>query len=494
MSYGLTAYGLDIPNLSEWLDEYNTLARNTYGTDINLSDSSLVSKLFGIFAYQDMKMWNVLQGVYSSQTLTGAEGIYLDEVLGRRGVFRKAATYSKGYATIKTGSAADWGLTVDSSYTFVTNKDNQYKPTKNQTLSDRISAYSISKTEAVAAGASLTFYIANVNTGLVVSQTFTTAATTFLVDLQTFFKANLALADQSLVIIDNNTLYVGYVATDDVSEFGLYSPTKIYCSKNVGTKYSDIYVQAVATGKIETLTGDIVSMTPTVTFGYLGVTNFADFDFGSEIETDAEYRDRFNTEVDEAVAATRGAIYKAVLDLSEVDKVKIYDNPTSTPTAQAGAFSFNTVVIGGASADIAQAIYTTKPINTLTDGTTSVIVNTEDASTETIKFTYGSQVPYTIKIVYTTTNGTTLSADEISTINDNIIALSANFEIGGQLFNAQLQSAVFGAIGFSRLSNLIVHTKKTSASDSTYTTNNVVSAFNESMIVDTDNILYEQTF
>ena len=82
MAYGLTAYGLDVPNLSEWLEEYNTLARTTYGTDINLSDSSLVSKFFGIFAYQDIKMWNVLQATYSSQTLTGAEGIYLNEVLG----------------------------------------------------------------------------------------------------------------------------------------------------------------------------------------------------------------------------------------------------------------------------------------------------------------------------------------------------------------------------------------------------------------------------
>lgn len=494
MSYGLTSYGLDTPNLSEWLEEYNTLARNTYGTDINLSDSSMVSKFFGIFAYQDIKIWNVLQATYSSQTLTGAEGIYLDEVLGRRGVFRKAATYSKGYATIKTGSAADWSLTVDSSYTFVTNKDNQYKPTKTQTLSDRVSAYSISKTEAVTSGTSLIFYIENVNTGLVVSQTFTTSATSFLTDLQAFFKANLSVADQSLVIIDDNALYVGYVATDDVVEFGLYNPTKIYCSKNVGTKYSDIYMQAVETGKIETLTGDIVSMTPTITFGYLGVTNFSDFDFGSEIETDAEYRDRFNTEVDEAVAATRGAIYKSVMDLTEVNKVKIYDNPTSTDTAQAKAFSFNTVVIGGAGADIAQAIYSTKPINTLTDGTTSIIVDTEDGSTENIKFTYGAQVPYTIKIVYTTVNGTILSSDEISAINNNIIALSANFGIGGQLFNAQLQSAIFSAIGFSRLSNLIVYTKKTSESDTAYTTNNIVSAFNELMIVDTTSILYQQTF
>ena len=494
MAYGLTAYGLDTPNLSEWLEEYNTLARTTYGTDINLSDSSLVSKFFGIFAYQDIKIWNVLQATYSSQTLTGAEGIYLDEVLGRRGVFRKGATYGKGYATIKTDSNADWDLTVDTSYTFVTNKDNQYKPTKTQALSDRVSAYSISKAEAVAAGAVLTFYIANVNTGLVVSQAFTTTTTSFLTDIQTFFKANLSTADQSLVLIDSDTLYVGYVATDDVSEFGLFNPTKIYCSKNVGTKYSDVYVQAVETGKIETLTGDIVSMTPTITYGYLGVTNFADFDFGSGIETDAEYRDRFNTEVDEAVAATRGAIYKALMDLSEVDKVKIYDNPTSVDTTQAKAFSFNTVVIGGSSADISQAIYTTKPINTLTDGTTLVIVDTEDGATENIRFTYGDNVPYNIKIVYTTVNGTVLSSDEITAINDNIVALSANFSIGGQLFNAQLQSAIFNAVGFSRFSNLLVYTKKTTSPDTSYTTNNIISGFDELMTIDTDNILYQQTF
>ena len=53
MAWGLTAYGLETPNLTEWLQEYTTLAKNTFGSSVNLSDNSVFNKIFGIAAYQD---------------------------------------------------------------------------------------------------------------------------------------------------------------------------------------------------------------------------------------------------------------------------------------------------------------------------------------------------------------------------------------------------------------------------------------------------------
>ena len=59
-----------------------------------------IRSYYGIAAYQDIQAWNMLAAVYSSQTINGAEGIYLDEILGRRGVFRKDASAGTGYATV----------------------------------------------------------------------------------------------------------------------------------------------------------------------------------------------------------------------------------------------------------------------------------------------------------------------------------------------------------------------------------------------------------
>lgn len=494
MAYGITAYGLDVPNLQEWIDEYHTLAKTTFGSDINLTENSLFNKFFGIFAYQDMKIWNVLQAAYSSQTVDGAEGIYLDEVFGRRGVFRKSASATTGYVSITSNSSAPWSTSIDNSYTFVDSNDKQYNPETSQLLSDRVVAYSLLKSAAQAAGTSLTFYIQNTTSGLVVSQAFTTNSSTFLADLQTFILSNLDTSDSTKVIIDSNTIYVGYTSGDLASPVGLSVPVKFYTSIAVGTKYSEIQVVCNETGSNEVLVGAIKSMSPTLSFGYVSVSNLEAFTTGSDVETDAEYRDRFNSVVDEAVAATRPAIYKALTDLDGVEKVMIYDNPTSSNTPEADAFSFNTVIIGGTTADIAQKIYDVKPINTLTDGTTTYTVDTEDGSTEVIKFTYGAQVPYNIKIEYITANSLPLSPAEQNLINTNIVNLAAEFKIGGKVFNAQLQSAIFSAVGFSRLTGLTVYTKKVSELDTAYTTANISSAFSELATLDSSDIFYSQTF
>jgi len=436
----------------------------------------------------------MLAAVYSSQTINGAEGIYLDEILGRRGVFRKDASAGTGYATVISDGNAPWATIVDTSYVFQTFSGKQYKPSSSQLLNQRVSAYTVTKTAIQAAGATVTFYVTDVNDGNLYSQAFTTSSPTLMADIATFFIAHTDASDSANIFIDTNTLYIGYLSTDLVNAVGLNAPTQIYSDKSIGTKHSDINVTAVETGYNEVLVGDIVNVTPTLTFGYVGVTNLTEFFAGSEVETDAEYRDRFNSVLDEATAATRSAIFKRVSDLANVEKVKIYDNPTDTPTAETGAFSFNVVVVGGETSEIATAIYETKPINTLTDGTTTYVISTEDGSTENIKFTFGDEVPYNVKVTYITVNGQPLSAAEQTAISTNIVNLVSSFTIAGTVYNAQLQSAVFSAIGFTRLSSLTVYTKLTTDGDGSYTTANITPAFDEVVSILSTDIIYEQTF
>ena len=492
MAYGLTSYGLEIPNYSEWLNEYYQLTKSTFGSDINLADNSIMNKFLGVFAYQDMKIWNVLAATYSSQTLNGAEGIYLDEIFSRRGIFRKPASAASGYATVISDRNAAWTTSITTSYSFTDSNGNVFNPVEDQSLSDRVSAYLVTKAGAVAVASSITFYVTNVETGLIVNSSFNTSSTTFLTDLRDFFSVNLSVSDASKIFVDGNSLYIGFNTTDLETPTGLSTPTKIYSNPVVGTKYSDINVKASDVGYKEVLVDSISTMSPTLISGYVGVTNFDYFNTGADVETDTEYRDRFNAVVDEAVAATRPAIVKAVSDIEDVEKVKIYDNPTSTDTTEAKAYSFNTVVIGGTTSEIANTIYSTKPINTLTDGTTSYTVNTEDDSTEVIKFTYGDKVAYNVLISYVPANGRAFSPTEQSNINSAIEDLSAEFSIGGTIFNAQLQSAVFSQVGYSRLTNLIVYVKKTNELGSAYTTENVTSAFNELATISVSDILYEQ--
>ena len=78
--YGLTDAGFVIPTFDDVLNNYMTALKNTFGADAATSEDTVFGQLFRIIAYTDYTLWEGMQGVYNTQTLDGAEGIYLDEI------------------------------------------------------------------------------------------------------------------------------------------------------------------------------------------------------------------------------------------------------------------------------------------------------------------------------------------------------------------------------------------------------------------------------
>ena len=67
---------------------------------------------------------------------------------------------------------------------------------------------------------------------------------------------------------------------------------------------------------------------------------------------------------------------------------------------------------------------------------------------------------------------------EISTISDNLVALSESWDLGQTIFNYTLAQTVGSSVTVGRFSRLIVETKEKSQPDSSYTTNDYVAASN----------------
>lgn len=82
--YGLTDAGFVIPTFDDILNNYMTALKNTFGADTATSEDTVFGQLFRIIAYTDYTLWEGMQGVYNTQTLDGAEGIYLDEIFSKR--------------------------------------------------------------------------------------------------------------------------------------------------------------------------------------------------------------------------------------------------------------------------------------------------------------------------------------------------------------------------------------------------------------------------
>lgn len=491
-SYGLTDAGFIRPTFDDLVSSYSSSFQASFGTDIATTEDTVSGMLLRIIAYTDYTLWEALEGVYNSQTLDGAEGVYLDDIMSQRGIFRKSATAGSGYACVKSTNKAAWDYSLSTDIYF--NADNSlfYYVSTETTLQARVAAYTITKAQATAAGTTLTFYIRNVSDGSTNSTTLTTASSTFLTDLQAFIQDNIDSTDNSLVTISGSTLYVGFNSSDYSSPVGMSTATKFYASVSVGVKWSLIPVESSTAGYYPLVAGGITGISSAFT-GYSNVTSLTDMSTGTNVETDAELRSRFNDELDEATAATRPAIIKTLLDTDGVTKVKIYDNPTAYDTTESPAFTFTTVVSGGEDTDIAQVLYKSKPINTLTAGTTSVVVNTEDDNTETIKFDYATASPYSLKMAYSTATGRVLSTTEKTSIYDALETLEAYFEIGSSVTNDQIKGVVYSALSFGRLTSLSVYVKLKSEDDSEYSVSNITPDYKTLPSFDLDNLSYEYT-
>jgi len=489
-SYGLTDAGFVIPTYDDVLDTYLSALTSTFGADVATTEDTVFGQLFRIIAYTDYTLWEGMQGVYNSQTLDGAEGIYLDDLFSKRGLTRKSASAGSGYVYVQSSSKALWTASLDTDTYFNADNGLSYYVSTETALNSKIAAYTITKAQAVSAGATITFYIQNATDNGLNSIQLTTSSSTFISDLTTFIQDNVSTADQALVSYSGSTLYVGFDSDDYTTAVGLTTGVKFYASVSVGVKWSLIPVEASTTGYYPIAVGGITGISSTFT-GYISSGNFTTFSSGTDVETDAEFRSRFNDNQDEAAAATRPAIISALLDLDGVTKVRIYDNPTDTDTTYAPAFTFNTVVYGGVAETVAETIYAKKPINTLTSGTTSVVVDTEDGATETIKFTAGATDTYSVKMVYQTSSGKVLNSTEQADILSALTTLQAYFEIGSNVTNDQIKGVIYGALDFGRLTSLHVYVKLSSDDDSAYTEGDISPVYNVVPSFDTDNISYE---
>jgi uncharacterized phage protein gp47/JayE len=197
------------------------------------------------------------------------------------------------------------------------------------------------------------------------------------------------------------------------------------------------------------------------------------------VETDAEYRNRYFSEIQAIGASTRDGVVSNVFRVGGVEKVTIYDNPTAVNRDDADALSFHVVVLGGSTADISQAIYKSKPINTQTSGSTSYTVNTLDGGTETIRHSKAVQVNVDVRVDYRTTDRIPLSNLERSAMVAGLQDFFDDIRIGEILYNTQLVFVALNSATRNRIVAVNVYTKRSSDADSLFITADQTPDFTE---------------
>lgn len=135
-------------------------------------------------------------------------------------------------------------------------------------------------------------------------------------------------------------------------------------------------MSAVETGPLEVLTGELTQIVDVIP-GWETVINPSDGAVGTVVETDAEYRQRYFTELFTNAVSVLEAIVSQVSEQDNVIEVIGVENDTGSPIViqniTVDAHSVAIVVEGGIDEDIKDAIRLKKTGGTVTTGTTTVL-------------------------------------------------------------------------------------------------------------------------
>lgn len=491
--YGLSDYGFTIPSLDDLIaDTKQTLIR-TFGENFNTQANTIADKLTTIFNEREYQIILLAAAVYSAQTLAGAEGIYLDELLGRRGIYRRGKTKSSGSVEMAVNNSVPYNMVyAQSAYTF---DSGNFVLNADTTVAGNILAQKILNKDWIVG--SYSFQIVNQNNGTTSQLNLTlnnktpnsTPLNNFMASLKNFIVSNTSQLNDDRIIIDSaaGAMYIGYDA--GLNMVGLNSRVDFRTSPIIGERTITMDVIAVEAGELSREKNTVTTISPTPS-GFLSLNNMNAFTEGTDVETDTEYKVRASNSTASSAAATRPAVISAVLGVSGVSKVKIFSNNTGE-TDQNGIppYKFETVVYGGSTEDISKALYNTIALSNATYGKVFYDVATEDNQTERIYHSKAQARDLELRVRY---KGKLLSVTEQTTIKDALKAVVDPLNIADTLYNIQLVSAVGSSISPGRFTQLYVDVKSLGDPDTAYTNDDVVAGMDEVFSLDTDNISFLQ--
>jgi uncharacterized phage protein gp47/JayE len=484
---GLTDTGFTRKTLPEILDSLKQRAKDEFGTDFNTADDSVFTQLAGVFALECDEAWQGLEGAYSAYTLNGAEGVFLDDMFSRHNIIRLDATAGSGVAYIESDNTTvlPQGVTQANNTVFSASNNISYDLSVDKVIDiDASAAYKIISSDILIATTYTIFCEDDLgaiqDTEIIV--TLDTDKAAFVTAVKAFVDAtNTSTSGKTFdfTTVGSEEFYLGFDSNKGLDP--LASEITFYTSPAIGNRFSSVSLIASEIGHNPLPSKGIKDMTPKFT-GFISAANVVAFASGTAVETDAEFRARFNRIIDaSATGCDRASIETAISNLTGVASVRIYENPTDTPTAEVDtAYAFNTVVSGGVADDIAQTLFDNGPINVLTAGTTTINKTTTDGTIIPVKFSVAISADLSLRITYSTILNTDFTEFEEQSIKDEIAVLSLNFGVGTTVYNAQLNGAIVSSINYGRLSGtLVAETKLVSEGAGSYTTADFVPAFDE---------------
>ncbi|URC22106.1 baseplate protein J [Serratia phage vB_SmaM-ChuuTotoro] len=493
VKYGLTDAGFELPAFADLAAETKAALKAVFGENFNTQSNSIADKFTSIYSEREYQLWALMADVYSAQTIHGAEGIYLDDLLAKRGVFRKGKTKGTGQVEMTVDSTVPYNMVyTQAAYTI---DDGNFEFSRDTQVAGNIIAMEI--TNPMWSVGTYRLTIQNMNDQS--TKTFTYNLTnktpnnpvlnTFMSNIKRFIVENTILENENRIIIDTNSggMRIGYDSAGNM--IGLTSRVDLRFTPLVGNKTITLDCIAVDAGDISRESNSIRSISPTPA-GFVSITNLRAFTDGSDVETDNEYKIRALTIATQG-KATRSAVLSALRDNVEgLEKVRIFNNNTGQTNALGiPAYRYLTVCYGGTTEQISRVLYDTQALSNNTYGDVYFDVQTEDGEEERIYHSKADSRPLAVRVKY---QGRPIAMTEEQDIAAGIKQIVDSLNISDTLYNIQLVSAVGISVNAGRFTKIIVEVKDRDAPDTEYTSADFTAQYNQLFSLSLEDVTFSQ--
>jgi len=461
----ITSYGYERKSLPDILTSLRNKVKSKLGNSWDVRTGSVTDQFLSVFALELDEVEQGLEGVVATQTLNGAEGIYLDNILNQQGVYRKGLSAGGGDTVVFT-SYANANTTIPTTTIFNATNSIQYKPITNITVDKYMGCYQLKESDIVV-GTTYVFKAYNSSASSFAPTLSVTASSVadkvrVMNELVTYFNNNILDKPADCYYdVSNKELFVGFKQLDNTPLPFQDNNLFLEVSPSVGVVGTVVPVIASTKGFYPLKANNITSINPTYT-GYVGVTNPNDFDSGTTTQTDAEFRSQAASIKNANLSGTLDSVLDGLSDLRGVTAVRIYSNPEFTRlkdyqnTTICDPYTYNCVVEGGRDVDIGEVIVKKAPFNTKSFGSDSVTVYDSNNNAITVKYSKCYSFDYTVKVSYKTKDNSVLLESERNIINTNLRNITLQMQIGEPVSVDWIKAVVYQSLPIGRLVSVSV--------------------------------------
>lgn len=445
MSYGVTATGFVRPTLAEILTRLNTAA-STIWPGIDLEADGKWGQLAGLWSKELADAWDCAQEIYTSRNVNEATGASLDNLLAELGMQRIDAAPTTIYHALLWGTS---GTVIAAG-----KKARQSSSLLDCTLVSQVTISSSTPMAArleLAAPSGLTSYSLVLN-----GVSYSTSSTSMSVagdNLATLI--NVGAFPGSAEYVDGVLIVSGItdIATSAVFSLGALTNLSIESVANAGTFYCDTEgPYPFPAGTLDTIMNPVA--------GWDSVSNPLAGATGRNAETDSDFRARSFTFYATG-KATQEAIRQAILNqVTGVVSCSVTSNRTDVVDADGRpAHSFEVLVEGGDTAEIAAVIWETCPAGIAIHGNITVSVQDSEGIPQKVKFSRPTYAYVWLKIQRAFNPEEAYPTDGDAQIKANIAAWAlTNYRSGKNVYRRDIMTPINAVPGLGDVIVLIGNT------------------------------------